>query len=155
MGRRRNTIDSILERVDVGGANDCWEWQGCRDRGYGRTSIGNVSLHAHRVIFAHFNGPIPDGLIVRHRCDNPPCCNPAHLELGTHYDNAHDKIARGRARSVRGEGHPAARLTERDVRSIRSRLGAGETQSALAREFGITKVAVHAIHHRKTWGWLP
>jgi len=94
----------LAEKIDkyvVNGALDeCWPYTGTTDRfGYGQMTLGKkYSFQAHRVAFELANGPIPDGLIVRHKCDNPPCCNPAHLELGTHYDNAQDKVSRGRWR---------------------------------------------------------
>lgn len=78
----------------------CWEWKGHRDdAGYGTfqaSRLGFESTRAHRVMYEHFVGPIPDGLLVRHTCDNPPCVNPDHLIPGTALDNALDMIERGR-----------------------------------------------------------
>ena len=76
-------------------ADACWEWLGRRDqKGYGRFGRGHL---AHRFAFAFVNGPIPEGLEVCHRCDNPVCVRPSHLFLGTHTDNVRDSIAKGRA----------------------------------------------------------
>lgn len=81
----------------------CWEWQKCRSpHGYGR--IGSIVIngashrgtYTHRVSWALANGEWPEGLVVRHKCDNPPCINPEHLEIGTHADNARDRQERGR-----------------------------------------------------------
>lgn len=66
--------------------------------GYGKLKSDDGLIGAHRASWILANGPIPDGLCVLHRCDNPPCVNPAHLWVGTHADNAADKVAKGRAR---------------------------------------------------------
>lgn len=84
----------------------CWEWQAARNSGgYGWFRFGpsRTSTGAHRVAYELVNGPIPAGLGVLHRCDNPPCCNPAHLFLGTNQDNVTDKVNKGR--------HPNSRMT--------------------------------------------
>jgi len=107
-------------KVDRRGLDECWEWQGSRT---GRGRYGNVKVDSytnapsHRVAWELTNGPVPEELCVCHRCDNPPCCNPAHLFLGTHQDNMIDKVAKGR--QSRGEEHSPR--TRRD--RMRERLG--------------------------------
>lgn len=77
----------------------CHEFTGMRDsNGYGRVKRKGKRYSTHRVAYAAANGPIPEGLVVCHSCDNPPCVNPDHLWLGTHGDNHRDKIAKGRGR---------------------------------------------------------
>jgi hypothetical protein len=80
----------------------CWEWTGSKDaHGYGRLNIKSrsaSSLLAHRIAYEVANGPIPAGAAVCHSCDNPPCCNPAHLWLGSQSDNLRDASAKGRMR---------------------------------------------------------
>lgn len=84
-------------RVGCGPKGDCIEWTGLRiRRGYGQTSLHNRRIMAHRLAWIIANGPIPDGLCVCHRCDNPPCCNVEHLFLGTVKDNTQDMVAKGR-----------------------------------------------------------
>ena len=81
-------------------ADGCWEWSGARSRnGYGKMAYGNgTTAGSHRVSYEVHRGPIPDGLFVRHKCDNPPCINPDHLELGTPADNSRDMVERNRTR---------------------------------------------------------
>jgi hypothetical protein len=77
--------------------NSCWEWTGARtDRGYGAVKAAGRCLHSHRIAYELTHGPIPAGLLVRHRCDNKGCCRPSHLELGTVADNSRDMVARRR-----------------------------------------------------------
>ena len=79
------------------GPDDCWPWHGTRDRyGYGRIVCLNSIQKAHRVSYEMANGPIQDGLLVMHSCDNPNCVNPAHLSVGTQKQNMKDASARGR-----------------------------------------------------------
>ena len=87
------------------GPDGCIEYQGTRGRfGYGQTRIGSRidgtrrSVKVHRLVWEEHHGPIPEGLVVRHKCDNPPCCNIEHLEIGTQQDNIRDKVERGRSR---------------------------------------------------------
>ena len=87
-------------KVDKAGPDDCWEWNASRQGtgAYGRIGVnGKVEL-AHRISYELMHGPIPDGLFVMHRCDNPPCVNPAHLSLGTRRDNMEDSMDKNRRR---------------------------------------------------------
>jgi hypothetical protein len=92
----------------------CILWKGRTTKRYGTIEGG---LRAHRVSYELFIGPIPDGMCVLHRCDNPPCINPNHLFVGTHADNINDKVSKGR--QSRGEKQWEAKLTEDQVREIR------------------------------------
>ena len=85
--------------VSIGAPDECWEWQRSRVHGYGRIMVDGRIVGAHRASYILHKGPIPDGLHVRHTCDNPPCVNPAHLILGTNADNVADKVARRRTRT--------------------------------------------------------
>ena len=91
-------------RLDKGG--NCWNWQGGKDRpdGYGCLHYADNgkrhSLKAHRVSWVIHNGPIPDGLWVLHKCDNPSCVNPNHLFLGTRQDNMLDAASKGRISTI-------------------------------------------------------
>lgn len=89
------------ERTTKGEPDACWPWTGTIDeRGYGEVSIGQRGLEerwrAHRLSYTLFRGPIPEGKVVMHRCDNRPCVNPAHLETGSIADNNEDMFNKGR-----------------------------------------------------------
>ena len=126
----------------------CWEWQaGLHPYGYGVFTVGTGDQRlAHRFSYEVMHGgPIPKGLVVRHRCDNPPCVNPAHLELGTHADNMRDKVARGRQR----RGPAMSKLTIEQVRTIRA--APDGTVARLARGFGITPQTASRIRNGHSW----
>lgn len=91
-------VMALWSRVAVTDAG-CWEWQGHRnEHGYGRVSVGGRRMYAHRLAYLATHFVIPEGLVVMHRCDNPPCVNPDHLAIGTYADNTADMIAKGRSR---------------------------------------------------------
>jgi len=127
----------------------CWEWAGALNaNGYGTFRKGGKVNAAHRVSYTIHVGAIPEGLLVRHKCDNPPCVNPAHLELGTQAQNVEDMVMRRRNRV--GERHHLTHLTEEDVREIRSR-GVDERNVTLAREFRVCEASIRNIIKRETW----
>lgn len=126
----------------------CWEWAGVRsDRGYGKLgSPGGKQIRAHRWVWELLFGPIPDGMNVLHRCDNPPCCRPDHLFLGSHLDNAQDRDRKGRDRHITGENHPRARLSQLQAIEIRGKYSLGTyRQSDLALEYGVTQTTISHI----------
>lgn len=132
----------------------CWEWNGYRmPRGYGSLKYHSQHRLAHRLAHEAWVGPIPDGHQVNHRCDNPPCINPEHLYAGTQEDNMRDMSERSRFPT--GENHWWVKLTESDVRSIRTEYAAGGvTQSELAKKFGVSQTLVSSIVRRVTWTGL-
>lgn len=145
-----NSDERFWRRVEK--SEGCWLWTGPLDQyGYGRLTVRDRHAAAHRVAWALTNGPIPGGLQVLHRCDNPPCVCPDHLFLGTQADNLADAVGKGRL-VLRGSGASGAKLTEDDIRAIRA---SDDRQVAMASRYGVTQAAISAIRLRKTWAHLP
>lgn len=150
------TYASELEQFEAGYEIDpstgCWEWQKCKTLGYGRLAVAGTGKksRAHRQSHALHTGPIPDGMLVCHACDNPSCVNPDHLFLGTQSDNMADMTAKGR--QSRGEASGSAKLTKSDVLEIRDlALHKVFTQAAIGALYDIDQTAVSKIHSRKSW----
>lgn len=122
--------------------------QGRTRQGYGVVGRAMRIERAHRVAYELANGFIDSTLDVCHTCDNPPCCNPAHLWQGTAAENIRDMFAKGRNRHVVGEAHHKSKLTLADVLDIRS---SNDSQRALARRYGVSKTAIRDILRRKNW----
>lgn len=129
--------------------NSCWEFAGCTDNyGYGRLTVpSHKGALAHRYAWFLTHGYWPE-LCVLHKCDNPPCCNPKHLFLGTKQDNAPDSIKKGRWNAPKGEAHHRAKLSEKDVLQIRKD---NRFQRILVVEYGISHTSINNIRQRKTW----
>lgn len=146
-----NVAAMIRDRSEVT-PTGCWEWRRGRDwDGYGIVRVNGRSRRAHRVAYAEFIGQIPEGLVVRHSCDNPPCVNPAHLLVGTVRDNNRDREDRGRGADRRGENCPTAKLTWLAVEQIRAQLATGGTHSELARAYEVSRKAISKIANQQTW----
>lgn len=168
---RRNGSVPVGERfwARVDKTGDCWVWTGATQKawGYGLIGARGKSQLAHRIAWELTNGPIPEGMNVCHRCDNPPCVNPDHLFLGTQADNNADKESKSRGNHPRGERHgtytkpesvtrgsasPNTHLSERDIRAIRSMYATGDwSQEALGQLFGSDQTAISKIVRRVSW----
>lgn len=166
-------VARFWSKVDTtAGMDGCWPWTASRNRG-GYGHFDNTSAHRFSLELK-LGRPIRPGLFACHTCDNPPCCNPAHLFEGTHQDNVDDRQAKGRGatgdhvpaeRRARGDRHPARttpgwaqgssngrhRLTEDEVRTIRQRLAAHVRWLDIATEFGVSKPTVSHIAAGRTW----
>lgn len=149
---QREPDAALWARVNKDGPNGCWIYSGATDRrGYGRPAYKQKRYYAHRRSYEIHRGPIPAGMLVLHKCDNPPCCNPEHLFLGTDADNAQDKARKGRA--LGGEKCIHAKLTEPQVIEIKAQRGKA-TQRELAARYGVTQPAITAILAGRTWKHL-
>jgi hypothetical protein len=156
------------KKVAIGGPDDCWLWTGAQlgsngrhdeqRSGYGYMWVERQkkSVYVHRVAWAYEYGDFHDVLVVCHHCDNPICCNPKHLFLGTRGANNRDRARKGRGRESRqnGEDNPCAKLTEADVRQIVARVEAGESQSIVGADFGIQQPQVSRLVHRASWAHI-
>jgi hypothetical protein len=135
-------------------ASGCLEWTGSLDdHGYGLLALMGET-RAHRVSYRLHNGDIPEGMLVCHKCDNPPCCDPAHLFHGTYLDNARDCSSKGRWNDRRGEKNGKAILTTDQVLDIREKLAAGLSQLTLARIYQVKPPVIYKIAHRISWAHI-
>lgn len=156
------SIEAILwDQVDRK-PNGCWEWPHHKDKdGYGVIYADAQNPRAHRAAFESAYGEYPAELFVCHTCDNPPCCRPTHLFLGTAADNANDRNAKGRhfhgydAHSYevrpRGERSGMAVMTEGAVILMRAMYAQGIHQGTIAEAFGVSISAVNHCCSRRTW----
>lgn len=148
-----NTREKIEKQINK--TDSCWLWTGNCDRdGYGRVRFDGKETFMHRLMHTWYNGPIPDGYIILHSCDNPPCCNPKHLSAGTHADNIADAVAKGR-KSSKGMSNPNHKLTEFQVQAIRGLHDAGMTMRKLALMFDVSRRCISNIINGRSWESLP
>ena len=163
-------IEDIRETVFWGfvsgrGLDDCWLWTGYkRGQGYGLFNVGGVPELVHRVAWTVINGPIPElfeGLpaCICHKCDNPPCCNPAHLFLGNNKTNQKDSVVKGRhiysQFRQKGENNSFALLTEFQVKEIKQLLEEGGlSQEKIAARFGVSQLTISCIKTGRRWSHM-
>lgn len=154
----RTIEDRLIAYSDrSGGPDACWPWTRAIDQGgYGKVHGGVHGRQAHRVAWILANGPIPDGLVVMHACDNRRCINLAHLSLGTHDENMVDMARKHRVVTRPGASHPAAKLTAEQVATIRTEYASGTaSQAHLAARFGVSKTLIHNIVNGLAWKGQP
>lgn len=132
---------NFWDKVSVTGLDQCWEWKGgINSGGYAQFCLNNKSIHSHRLSYFLTRGEIPEGAVIRHRCDNRKCVNPTHLLSGSHQDNTNDMFERNRF--PRGETSGMSKLTDEQAISIRNDK---RKRSEIAREYGISEVTVKRI----------
>ena len=149
----RPVAERLWEKVNIGGPDDCWEFTGSRKGG--KQPYGNIGLNgkvdvAHRVAYMVSKGPIPEGMVVRHTCNNPPCCNPNHLVLGTQKDNCKDRDDIGNLRIPHcvGTANGHAKLTDDKVREIRN---STEPERTIMHRYGVSRSVIGRIRRREGW----
>jgi hypothetical protein len=148
------TIELIEARSHPEPNTGCWLWMGATGSGgYGAAKGLPFGTMVHRVSWSIANGgrAIPRGMVIRHRCDQRACVNPAHLLLGTHADNMRDRDERGRNRQPRGVGHYRAILTPAIVLAIRQRHSAGESTTVIASALGLSGTVVRGVTSGRNW----
>lgn len=147
-------ICRFWSRVAIRGPGQCWEWQAGKSKGYGLFYPREVRPERGRYVYAHRYALalarfFESEAHIRHDCDNPACCNPAHLIPGTAADNMEDKRAKGRARGVApGSEHHGAKLTETDVQAIRS---CSRNTKALAGSYGVDPSTIRRARRGRNW----
>lgn len=161
-GRPRNTPDEIWRKVDKRGPDECWPWLWFKnENGYGRTEINGKMYYAHRIVFDLINPGIialsapkstdENGFIL-HSCDNPSCCNPAHLRVGTHAENMADKVRRGRSAKFKGDKGPRCKITMEQAKEARRRhFEDGISRKELMLELGISRPSIDSLINGKTY----
>ncbi len=150
-------LSGFWSRIQYGGEDDCWEWTGGRTvTGYGLYK----TFYAHRIMASVMKGGDVGDFVVCHKCDNPPCCNPHHLFVGTLGDNARDARDKGRLRleeawaSCRGEKNPLTKLTADDVREIKRRARNGEGATKIAKDYPCGNTAISNIVKGRNWAHI-
>lgn len=140
----KSSVGRILADVSLIEQTGCWELaRRIATDGYGQINIGGKVVKTHRVIYATLIGEIPDGFVVRHKCDNRKCNNPAHLEAGTYQDNSSDMVDRDRQR--KGETHQTAKLSDANALEIVRLVEGGTTHREIAGRFGISRGYVSEV----------
>lgn len=159
--KKRPDKERFWERVDQGQPDECWPWSaGKTSQGYGAMHWKGSKCLAHRISYRIEYGPIPEGKVVMHSCDNPPCVNPNHLSIGTQGDNVRDAQKKGRNASGddvkwwKGEGreHHKAELTDDQRLEVKRRYDNEDiSQYQLSDEYGVSQSAIsYIINH-----WEP
>lgn len=152
MKQKKTTSDRFFAHVEKG--PNCWTWTASKmNSGYGQFSIAGTMRQAHRAAYELLVGPIPQGMLILHDCDNKLCVNPAHLRIGTHSENIKDAYAR-RLRSkpdVSGEKHPRASITKTDAKRMRLLRESGLTVTAIAALFGVKRSLVSDVVTNRSW----
>lgn len=144
-------------KVDIHGEDECWPWTAGKDRkGYGHFSINGILYGAHKIAWELTNNETSKGKVIRHTCNNPPCCNPKHLRAGTHADNVADRVSSGRNAPQKGEKNPHAILTDEKVLAIRKEyIPRKVSMYKLATKYNISVQIVWQVIHKITWKHLP
>lgn len=137
--------ERFFSKIEIGSCG-CHLWKGGTLKEYGSFALLGKTKLAHRLAWEISRGPIPDGLFVCHRCDNPRCVNPDHLFVGTHTDNMRDMHSKGRGRCL--DEHGQAKLKETDVIEIRK---SNLSNSELAARYGVGKTTI--FYARKGINW--
>ena len=129
--------------------NGCLDFTGVIHKGYGSIRYKYEYIKSHRAIWAHHHGKIPDGLIIRHKCDNSICCNIDHLRLGTHKDNSKDMTDRNR--QAKGSKNGSSKLTEQDIEPIRLLISNGHTLKSIGDRYGVSHSTIWLLKAGKMW----
>jgi len=138
--------ERFWEKVDIKSIDECWPWKAALDgKGYGQIRSKGKQLISSRIAWELTNGPIPEGMLILHKCDNRTCCNPNHLYIGTHSDNMQDRENRNRAPNA---GRPPS-IPNEIIKTIKQLYKEGNSQMSMSRQFGISQPYISYILHGK------
>lgn len=130
------TRENVAQHVDVSPDTGCWNWKfAMSSNGYGVKGRKGKTMLAHRVVYEVLRNPIPEGMQALHTCDNPRCCNPYHIFIGTNRDNARECVAKSRNSKIRVR----SKLNDEAVSAIRA---SSETSASLARKYGVARTTI-------------
>lgn len=159
--KTKPAIERVMNRIEMIPIAGCWIFMGAlNESGYGIVGKGGRGYgndRAHRITYSHFIGEIPECLFVCHKCDQPACCNPNHLFLGTNQDNVTDCIAKGRKTPppknphVVGIVHPGHKLDDEKVRKIREFRNEGYSTILLSKQYGVSESVISRVCSRQSW----
>ena len=143
----QQTIDLFWSRVDKRGEGECWPWVGGIDTGgYGHATFFGASFQAHRLAWEFAHGQIPASMLICHTCDNPPCCNPNHLFLGTPADNMRDMQKKGRGVKISNPYTEMLQEFRARREYVKMQFASGRTVKEIADELvGVTRQRVYAM----------
>jgi len=150
-------LERFWSKVSIKGDDECWPWTAAprrKDEGYGAFWLNRRHQPSNRVAWMLTHGKIEEGLVVCHKCDNPPCCNPSHLFLGTPLDNDRDRVKKNR--QSKGENHGTSKLTNDQAIEIKSlkpentRLNNKHLKDFLANKFNVKSGTISDVWNR---GW--
>lgn len=153
--KRDSLINRVMRRIVRLPFSGCWIFMGATsDFGHGLLGTagrGAGLSRAHRVSYEHVNGPVPQGLLVRHSCDVPCCVNPDHLEVGTQQDNVDDMMGRGRHKVVIKPRLTYNKLTRKEAEHAQMLLMLGYTRREVSAQVGLTVKSIARIERGETW----
>jgi len=153
-------MSRITNKVVIDEVTGCHLWQGCSTNGgYGMLRVGSITdgsrtmKGVHVIVYEHYNGKVPKGMVVKHSCDTPSCCNPDHLSAATQRENVLECMRKGRFRSgaSKGEDNGCAKLKENDVKDIRKQSDLGKTRVFLAGIYSVSESTIQKIATRQSW----
>ncbi len=146
-----NTKETFWSKVNKKKDDECWEWQaGCCDEGYGKFMFECTVYRAHRLAYKFTHNYLPSDSDVLHTCDNPKCCNPNHLYLGTQKNNMEDR--NNKHRQALGEHNGKSKLTSEQVLEIRKLYSSGKyTHQTLSVMFNISRQNISFILSNQGW----
>lgn len=160
-GKPANTPEVLWSKVDKKGEDECWNWLGYKNKGgYGRVQINDWQYYAHRVIY---NLAFPNVINIRapketdekgfllHTCDNPSCCNPKHLWVGTHRENMEDKVKKNRQKKFPNDTGPRCKLTMAQANEIREKRENGVSARQLAQDYKISLPSIKTLLAGKSY----